>query len=77
MRSSGPLGTHMAARPHLAPPLPPMRAAPAAPPPRKRKPEADHSARGTSLPAPDQAHAGTAMPRVHTAATEHLGVVQP
>ena len=26
MRSSGPLGAHMAARPHLAPPLPPMHA---------------------------------------------------
>lgn len=31
MRSSGPLGSHMAARPHLAPPLPPSRPAQAAP----------------------------------------------
>ena len=76
MRSSGPLGAHMAARPHLAPPLPPMRATPAAPPPRKRKPQAGHSARGTSLPAPDQSHAGTAMPQLQPAATG-LGVLWP
>lgn len=76
MRSSGPLGAHMAARPHLAPPLPPMHAAPAAPPPRRRKPESDHGARGTSQPALDQAHAGTAMPHIQSAATEHLGMVQ-